>query len=183
MITSAVQVQLARLFGSASAEATAQARTPREWKRTLRKVLEEIDRYTQTNVETDKLHWLMICSCFVAANEALKNEDFWPGYAEAITRLALLLLGDYPDHRKRKTGKRKAEHYHLSRLRGLHYLQNQDQKLKVLLAAQGAGFPELSVAPRTALSQFRAEFGYQVGFRGFVRWYKKNHPSDYASVF
>ena len=94
----------------------------------------------------------MLCTAFAAANESLKEENFWPGFVEGMIRLNLLLLGDYPDHRKRKTGKKKAEHYHLDRLRRLHYLQNQDNKLKVLFAAQMFGFPKLSIAPRTALS-------------------------------
>lgn len=182
-MSTAVQVQLARLFGTASSEALTESRTPRAWKKTLRKVLEELYRYTRENVETDELHWQMLLSCFVAAHESLKEEEFWPSYVEAITRLALLLLGDYPDHRKRKTGKKRAEHYRLNRLRDLKYMQTQDQRLKVLLAAHAAGFPELSVAPRTALSEFRAQYGYKPDYKDFMHWYKKSYPNDYAAVF
>jgi hypothetical protein len=179
----AFQVQLARLFGAESAEAEPEVRTPAQWKRTLQNLLDEVYRYAQENVETDELHWFMICTAFAAAHEALKGKDFWPGYVEGIVRLNLLLLGDYPDHRKRKRGKKKDEHYHLGRLRKLHYLQNQDQKLKVLLAAQACGYPDLTVRPRDALSQFRSEHGFGANYRDFIKWYKLTYPQDYAAVF
>ncbi|MCK9636862.1 MAG: hypothetical protein M0R41_11360 [Methylobacter tundripaludum] len=183
IVPRAFQVQLGRLFGEASREATAQERTPAEWKKTLKKTLDELYQYARTNIETDELHWLMICSAFCAANESLKEEFFWPGYVEGLSRLNLLVLGDYPDHRKRKTGKKKTEHYQLSRLRQLHYLQNQDQKLKVLLAAQAGGFPKLSVPPLTALSEFRDQYGYKASYGDFMRWYKNKYPQDYAALF
>jgi hypothetical protein len=179
----AFQVQLARLFGATSKEAVAQSRTPALWKKTLQKVLDELYEYAQANIETDELHWLMICTAFASAHESLKEDSFWPGYVEGMVRLNLLLLGDYPDHRKRKTGKKKAEHYHLSRLRKLHFLQNQDQKVKTMLAAQTVGFPKLSEPPRIALSKFRAEYGYEASYRDFIRWYKCMYPRDYAALF
>jgi len=102
----ALQVQLGRLFGAASSEASRSSRTPTEWRRTLRRVLHEIDRYLIANVDTDDLHLQMLQSGLFAADEALKEEDFWPGYVEGITRVLLLLLGDYPDHRRRRGGRR-----------------------------------------------------------------------------
>jgi hypothetical protein len=100
-----MEVQLARLFGAASAEAKMKSRSPAQWKRTLRGVLLELFRYLEANVETDDVHWPMLHSGLAAAYESLKGSDFWPGYVEGITRLALILMGDYPDHRKRKEGR------------------------------------------------------------------------------
>jgi hypothetical protein len=99
------QVQLARLFGSASKLATTDRRTAAQWRKTLKAVLGELDRYVSANVDTDELHRSMLLTGLVAADESLKQDDFWPGYAEGITRLALILLGDYPDHRRRKPGR------------------------------------------------------------------------------
>jgi hypothetical protein len=180
---SAIQVQLSRLFGAASTEARTESRTSREWRKTLRKVLEELYRYARANIETDELHWQMLLSSFAAAHESLKEEDFWPGYVEAVTRLALLLLGDYPDHRKRRTGKKSNDHYRLGRLRDLKYIQNDDQRLKVLFAAHAAGFPALAVPPKRALSEFREQYGYKGSYKDFLHWYKKEYPTDYAAIF
>lgn len=182
-VPASFQMQLARLFGAASAEASVESRTPTQWKKVLQKLLDELYRYVQANIETDELHWVMICTAFTAAHEALKQEVFWPGYVEGLIRLNLLVLGDYPDHRKRKTGKKKVGHYHLHQLRQIHYLQNQNQKFKVLLAAQASGYPELSVSPLTALSEFRAEHGFDASYRDFMQWYKKAYPQDYSALF
>ena len=177
---------MAKLFGSASAEAAARARTPKQWRSTLSRVLDELFRYVEANVSTDEAHWHMILSCFAAAKESLKSEAFWPGYVEAITRLSLLLLGEYPDHRKRTTGKKRADHYVLSRHRTLHFAQSPQQRLNLLFAAnalQSVGFPELSVSPRAALSEFREQFGFQATYAQFMRWYRATYPRDYALVF
>ena len=118
-VPKAMQVQLARLFGSSSGEARAKARTPAEWKKTLTKVLGELERYLDANIHTDELHFFLLMGCLMAGRESLKEEDFFAGYAEAVTRLALLLMGDYPDHRRRKTGLKKADHYSLARHRSV----------------------------------------------------------------
>lgn len=154
-----------RLFGANSAEAKASTRTNAEWRRTLRSVLHELDRYVAENVDTDELHHLMVLTGLAAADKALKEKNFWPGYVEGITRVALLLLGDYPDHRRRKPGRKKADHYKLDRLRSLRFDQNVDQRVRTLLAARAAGFPQLTANPRDVLTQFRTEHGYAAGYR------------------
>jgi hypothetical protein len=71
-----------------------------------------------------------------AADESLKDEDFWLGYAEGITRLALVLLGDYPDHRKRKPGRKKDSHYKLNACRSSQWMQAPQQRFGALWAAR-----------------------------------------------
>ena len=88
-------------------------RSSGEWRKTLRAVLHELDCYIAHNVDTDELHRMMLLSGLAGADESLKEENFWPGYAEGITRLALVLLGDYPDHRRRKRGRKEDDHYKL----------------------------------------------------------------------
>jgi hypothetical protein len=178
-----MQVQLSRLFGSSSAEACKTDRSSTEWRRALKRVLHELDRYLAANVDTDELHQQMLYSGLSAADASLKDEDFWPGYVEGITRLALLLMGDYPDHRKRRTGRRGTDHYRLDRLRTQHWRQNHQQRLNTLLAAWQAGFPELSRNPREALNEFRQLYGLRAGYREFLEWYRMVVPADYATIF
>ena len=179
----ACAIQLARLFGSESKEARQQMRTPNQWKRTLRRVLHELDRYVTANVDTDALHQMILASGLYAADQALREEDFWSGYVEGITRFALALLGDYPDHHRRKRGGKSAGHYRLDRCRSLRYIQNHDQRLATLIAAGNFGLPGLTVSTRDALAEFRDEVGYRVGYREFLKWYRKRYPQDYAAVF
>jgi hypothetical protein len=178
-----MQVQLGRLFGAESREARQTERTTREWKATLRRVLHEIYLYIQANVDTDELHTMMIASGFYAADESLKEEDFWPGYAEGITRVVLTLLGDYPDHRRRKAGAKPRHHYYLGSDRTLHYSQNAEQRFRTLLAAGSVGLPGLKTPPRDVLMDFRRRFGSKPTHAEFVRWFKKYFPDQYTAVF
>jgi len=159
------------------------ARTPSEWKRVLRKVLREIDRYVSANVDTDELHYFIITSGLCAADESLKEENFWPGYAEGLIRVILALLGDYPDHRRRKGGGKGSDHYRLQLHRSLLYAQDSDQRFRTLLTAGVSGVPGLSRPPLEVLSEFRSRFGSKPSWKHFLVWYKKQFPGDYTAVF
>lgn len=74
------------------------------------------------NADTDELHRFIILSGLYAADEALKQDDFWQGYVEGITRALLILLGDYPDHRDRKTGRKDEAHYKLDTMRSAQWV-------------------------------------------------------------
>ena len=138
------QVQLSRLLGSSSNEASKKYRTKKEWKGVLYKILMELYEYMEANVETDKMHSEILYDCLIAARESLQYDNFWPGYVEGITRFALILMGDYPDHRRRKGGRKKKDHYKLNLSRTLAYIQDSDQRVRTLLEASRIGFPPLS---------------------------------------
>jgi hypothetical protein len=183
-VPKAAQVQLGRLFGSTSVEALKQTRTVAEWKRTLRKTLHELESYIIANIDTDELHANFVASGLFAAEESLKEENFWPGYAEGLTRIVLTLLGDYPDHRRRKGGAKASGHYGLQLYRSLHYTQSSEQRFRTLLGAGRVfGTKRLSRPPQEVLDEFRSRFGNQPDHAHFLRWYKKNFPADYTAVF
>jgi len=175
--------QLARLFGSGSKEARQLTRSPVQWKRTLRRVLVELDRYMTANVETDDLHRMILALGLGAAEAALQEDEFWPGYAQGITQFALSLLGDCPDHRRRKGGRKAANYYRLDGCRTLCYVQNTEQRLATLLRAGTFRLPGLTKPPREALTEFRQEVGLRASHREFLEWYRKRYPKDYAAVF
>ncbi len=183
-VPKAVQVQLGRLFGSTSVEASKQTRTAAEWKRTLQNILHELKSYIIASVDTDELHANFIASGLLAAEESLKEEEFWPGYAEGLTRIVLVLLGDYPDHRRRKGGAKSSDHYGLQLCRSLHYTQSPEQRFRTLWAAGRVfGTKRLSRPPQEVLDEFRRRFGNRPTHAHFLRWYKKNFPADYTAVF
>jgi hypothetical protein len=177
-----MRVQLARLFGADSRCARAERQTSAQWRHTLLRVLQELDRYVAANIVTDQLHMLMLHSGLYAAHESLNEEDFWPGYAEGITRVALVLMGDYPDHRRRKKGRKQGDHYSLSRERSVRYVQTWSQKLSTLVAAKPMGL-NLRTPPYDALREFRRQYGDKPGYDEFFKWYRLKHPQDYAVVF
>lgn len=176
-------IQLSRLFGEQSKEFKNNKRTNNQWKKTLQKLLDELFCYSEENVYTDELHWLMICSGFASAHESLKENNFWPGYVEGIMRVCFLLLGNYPDHRKYRGGRKRSDHYSLRSHRDLVYIQSHAQKKMTLFTAYKVGNPKLGINPRIVLSEFRSEFGYQADARKFMSWFKKTYPTDYAALF
>ena len=171
------------MFGSNAKEARKTDRTPAQWKAALRKVLRELHLYVQANVDSDELHFHIVATGLLAASESLNDEDFWPGYAEGITRVALALLGDYPDHRRRNGGAKSSDHYLLNPHRTVLYTQTGEQRFRTLMAAGVFGVPGLSVPPREVLTKYRERFGTGQTRLHFLRWYRKHFPSDYAAVF
>lgn len=75
------------------------------------------------------------------------------------------------------------DHYLLNLHRSVHYTQDAEQRFRTLIAAGVFGLPDLSVAPRDVLMEFREQFGSKPTHRQFMRWYKKHFPADYTAVF
>ena len=123
----------------------------------------------------------MLATGLWAAEESLKEDDFWPGYTEGITRFALLLLGDYPDHRKQRLKGKRKSHYNLKNLRSIAYVQSHEQKAKTLFAASAFGLPKLSSDPLKYWREYVAQTS-SPSYRQFLQWFRKHHPKDYASV-
>jgi hypothetical protein len=179
----AMKVQLAKLFGSGSREATATSRTPAQWKRTLRALLLELDRYRRANLRTDQVHELMLDSGLFAADKSLEEEDFWPGYVEGLVRFALLLMGDYPDHRRRKSGRKKAEHYRLTLLRTPIFHQDYEQQYRLIHIAARLKLPGIPKPMWKVLEPLYALHGTHVSARQIVEWYRATYPDAYAKLF
>lgn len=91
-------------------------------------------------------------------------------------------MGDYPDHRTRRAGRKKNQHYRLTRFRDVRYLQTPTQNVNTLLGAHQFGIP-MTKSPVDALGEFRKEHGFGAGFDVFVQWFRKHYPADYASIF
>jgi hypothetical protein len=178
-----MQVLLSKLFGTSSRKANSNSLKEDQCRTILSQLVDELYFYMDENVQTDELHRLMLLSGLVAAKESLKEEDSYLGYIEGITRFSMLLMGDYPDHRKRKGGRKNSDYYKLNLLRSVTFVQDPEQMFRTILAVDNTGFPDLSVNPRFALEKFRDEFGTKATHRNFIEWYKKKYPDDYATLF
>jgi hypothetical protein len=174
-------ILLSRLFGAGSAEARATGRSPAAWRKTLRRVDEELLQYLDANVHTDPVHEMMLHYAVLAADKALDDEDFWPAYAEAMVRLALLLMGDYPDHRRRKGSGKRTDHYRLSYHRTIGFIRDPEQKYRWLHAGKNLG--ETTFDPRDAWFSYQTKVGKKATRKGFLRWFRDKHPAEYAKLF
>jgi hypothetical protein len=178
----AMRVQLSRLFSANSRIANVSERTDADWRRDLRLVLAELHRYLIANIDTDIIHLHMLESGFLAAYAGLDADNFWPSYVEGITRIMLCLMGNYPDHRDRKSGSKSTDHYKLDKDRAPIFIQNAEQRLHMLLWS-ASGLAELKKPPFEALHEFRAEVGFHPPVTDFLAWYKRHYPIDYGKVF
>ena|SRR5271170_1929741 len=178
----AMKIQLGRLLGASSFTRRFDNASPAEWRLALRRILRELDRYLAASVHTDEVHRLMLLSGLAAASESLKQEKFWPGYVEGITRLAILLMGDYPDYRRRRPVRHQHGFYRLDRFRDVCFQQTPEQKLRTLMVARQVGI-SLKASPGRALIEFRRKFGRKAGPADFLAWFRRTHPEDYAAVF
>ena len=178
-----MQVQFAKLFGNTCPASKSTELTQKDWKNILSRIIEELKRYLDENIQTDTLHRIMLESGLFAASESLKEEDFFPGYVEGITRFALLLMGDYPDHRRYKSGRKNSNYYKLDIHRSSIWNQDVNQKIGTLLAAGQAGFPSLENDPDQVLVEFRDQCRFKATYKEFLIWYKQNYSEDYAKLF
>ena len=179
----AMQTQLSRIFGEKSKIATKTNKSIKDWKKTLRSLLDELEAYIDANIVTDSLHRMMIYYGLYSADKSLEEDNFWPGFIEGIMRISFLLIGDYPDHRMRRGGRKKNSHYKLNRCRSIVYTQNYEQQRDTLLFAWNSNSGILENNPRQILRSFRSEFGFKAGIKDFILWYKEHHPKDYAKIF
>jgi hypothetical protein len=180
-VPAAMQVLLSKVFGASSAEARISERSNLEWRRTLRKVNQEVLRYLDENVHTDPVHESFLQGFLSLAEEVVALEDFWPAYAAAFIGMALSLMGDHPDHRGRRGNGKRADHYMLRRHRAVTYSRDADQAYRSLYAANALRTIEFDV--RRAFFAYRARIGNRATHKGFMRWFREKHPDLYSRVF
>lgn len=175
--------QMARLFGAQSKFANADYLTDAEWRIAFKKVTVELYRYMRQNVDTDPPHRELLESAFLCASHDLDTEDAYIGYIQALTRLCLVLMGDYPDHRKRR-GKGKGKGYYgLQMCRSLEYTRSPNQRLWALDASRLLFVEGCDVKVFDELNKFRRQFGYEPTIADFLRWFAAEHPVHYAATF
>lgn len=172
-----------RLFGSEAAIAKKDALTDTEWRHALHEILIEFEQYLHHNIQSDELHMYMIYASLLMAEESLKETNFWPPFTEAILRVGFLLMGDYPDHRRRKGGRKREGHYNLQLFRSVHYTQDIYQRMRTLRAVPRYGMPKLEKDPDEALREWRNEAGFSEDYVNFFKWYREKYGKDYALIF
>ena len=176
---SGLPILFARLLGDESPEVTAVRRTPGQWKSSLRKLLTELEGYLEANVESDPVHEHYCQLALREAREVLKDADFWPEFAARLVFLVLLLMGDVPNHRRRRRGARRSDHFSLRRHRSVAYVQTAEQRYRLLYLAREMG--ALKRHPRDASFEFHSKQGKR-SRRSFLRWYREKYPDDYLKI-
>ncbi len=179
----AMRVLLARVFGTRSKAACRTHMTDPQWREVMKALLGELHRYQIANIRTDEFHELVLASALTSADGALSTSDYWPGYAEGILRFALTLMGDYPDHRHRKPGRKNVEHYDLTLRRSVAYNQSTAQRYRTLCVAVDLGLLGAKKKMWELMEPFHEEHGTRYSQRQQLEWFRKTYPDLYARAF
>ena len=183
-VPKAMSFLLGRLFGASSSEARQSTRNDKEWRKTILQLLAELDRYQRANIQTDGLHELQLAAALAAAHEAVTNDkEFWPGVVEGLARYALGLMGDWPDHHKRKGGRRTAEHYELGRHRSITYRQSTHQRFLTLYRAVDTKAFGTATPMWQLMSSYYSRFGYGKDDLRRLEWFRQAYPEVYSRIF
>ena len=182
-----MQEQISSLFGYHSKDAQRYDFSQAELVKLLNKILNELKYYLDKNIDTDSLHYNQLTdSLSLLSNSSYKDkrmEEIYFDYIEKFIRFSLLLMGDNPDHRKRKGGRKSKEHYDLSRHRSIIYLQDTDQQFFTMLNASIYFREKFKIDTKKVLRDFRHEKGYKATRKDFINWFKEKYPKEYLVLF
>lgn len=179
---------LSQVFGKESNVVTKKEKTDTEWIKILNRLAQELEKYSEANVNSDEFHMKMIKSGLHSATHSLhENEEEFSkgllGYVAGLIKFSFALIGEYPNHLKLKGGRKKKDHYNLVRFRNLFYYQEAYQKVNTLIYAYKSGFVDLEKDPNMLLIKFRQKFGPDKSYNDFLNWYKQNYPMEYIKIF
>ena len=170
------------LFGCQSKDCRKYERTEKEWKELLRKYVVEIQKYLNENIETDSIHMKRLSDAASSSETSLKEENYLPLYIEGLIRLIFTLIGQSPEHDRRKGGRKTKDHYKLDKYRNICYIQDSQQKYHLLHYASHNHFISVQNM-RLVYYDFCKEFSYYEKKKKFINWFKKKYPDDYLRIF
>lgn len=181
-----IEYLMSELFGKLQYHGYVGAVSRSTWKKDLLKVAKYIKRAVLLNVETDAIHRkkvLATCDALLqdlgaastinAANAAV---------IEHLIRLVFLLLGNMPDHWRRRSPYSDS-FWKLNGHRTLHYSQSVEQKVATLINAV-----DIQKRVEVPLEEHpNLHEAFYLGFKGnsseFLTWFKNKYPAAYCEVF
>lgn len=182
MIPEKIIVLNKSLFGCQSKDSQMYERTEIEWKKLLKKYVIEIQKYLNENIDTDSIHMERLLDAASSSESALKNDEYLPLYIEGLIRLIFTLIGQSPEHYRRKGGRKTKDHYKLDKYRNIIYSQNANQKYQLLYYASRYNYISIRNL-KLVYYDFCKKFGFHEKKRKFINWFKKKYPNDYLRIY
>ena len=156
------------------------------WIKTLKRLFKHFEKYVEANFLSDTLHEHQLHNSLVKLKGSIK-----PGASEVeitaiLFELCFLLLGNIPDHWRKKTINR-PEYFVLDRFRTLHYSQSPKQKAELIIKTY--------IEPELTRNDKRGENAESIWLKylrfhnkqhrhaEFVRWFKENYKNQYEELF
>ncbi len=156
--------------------------TSKYWIKDCRRLIEELEKYIEANVNTDKNHLNEIRYQIVVMKGTLRGKsslDREPILITALAKLCLLLLGDRPKHLRKKRVN-KPEFYILQNVRTLQYHQTPKQKAIVIKRECTTGNTQKLEGEEIKNLERRLK---SLSSIEFVNWFKGDYPNIYAELF
>ena len=126
---------LSNMFGKDSTHGLAGSSTKSDWTRLCKRLISHLEKYIEQNVYTDRIHMNRIqmqignLRASLAANVRSARE---PLLFTTFCKLCLLLMGDLPNHWRKKVVNR-SKYFRLNQRRSLIYIQSRQQKVNLIV--------------------------------------------------
>ncbi len=155
--------------------------TEKEWKHILKKISSKLTIAIKRNINTDYIHSEQLQNSLEHINRNIKdkiNSD--TDIILALVGLCFQLIGDLPNNSDKKHATNE-KLFDLDTKRSIYYLQNNKQKMKLILdSANHTPFNDY-YSYDDLMSKLYLDFNSNP--RRFNEWYKSEYPKLYAMIF
>ena len=177
---------MSRLFGDDNYHGYVGAVRKPIWKKDLRKIIKYIRKSIELSVDADSFHKNRLITLCNSIDNQLSNATLTSQMnliaIEGLIELAFLLIGNIPDHWRRKSPY-SDKFWGLDGHRRLTYSQSNEQKTYLIIhivdirreyTVEVEGYEDLHAV-------FYRKFKGKA--HEFISWFKKNYPNLYCKIF
>jgi hypothetical protein len=171
------------LFGARSVDVSLDYRTKAQWIKLLSKINDEMMMYVKQNIVTDKLHYQAITESIIQAKKTLKNDPFFIEYIGNLLKIIFLLMGHFPNHCIRESGRKSNDFYNLNRHRTINYSMSKTQKYRLIADFILSHKEFYGKSYRDFWSEYYHCEDYDQSEEQFVDWFCQKYPEEYVKFF
>ncbi len=179
------EYMMSHLFGKHHYHGHVGSHSKSSWKKDLRKINKYIEKSININVQTDSYHkgmLLYLCDCLdEKVSKAKSINEINVSFVETYVRLIFTLLGNFPDHWRRKAPYAD-RFWELDGHRSLSFSQTDEQKAALVI-----NLVDIKKAINVELegheNMHEAFWACNSNPTKFINWLKAEHPRVYCEIF
>ena len=159
-----------------------------EWRGYCTRLFDHLQRYVETNLVTDALHREQIQHALQSLKGAVRQPEREALLVTGLVRLCFLLLGDAPNHWRKKVVNR-PDYFALDRFRSIHYAQSPEQRARMIWRT--AVYPRIEKARQAGPDDPDAERWHSLYHRldrggrhaEFIEAFRRECATEYVKLF
>jgi hypothetical protein len=174
---------LSYMFGKNSTHGLAGSSSKSDWTKLCKKLILHLEKYVEQNIYTDRIHLQRIKLQIDALRASLSvkvGPARDPLLFAAFCKLCLLLMGDLPDHWRKKVVNR-PEYFRLNPRRSLLYVQSRQQKVNLILRECTRG--QFSGKFTDDKSEQIQRNAWNMDNGEFLEWFQKSYLDIHLMLF